>query len=161
MGRRLGKQREAAILGGLDSVAGRVSFEWYSTRRLLADAQAAIGSKGKLEPPSIIAHPCRPRVLVLNDAFAERATEWAATTIGNLVDARYEHGLPVVFTSNVSIAEIPGTADTSRRDAAAVTLELKRIAERILEMTTPPYGIRHTLDDRNWRHALASGEVSK
>lgn len=153
-----GKSHQVACL--MHRVAGRHTFEWHSTRRLLADAQAAIGSKGKRETPAIIGNPLACRVLVLNDVFAERATEWAATTIGNLVDARYEAGLPIVFTSNVAPSEIPGTVDTSRRDAAAVALELERIRDRIIEMTSPPWGLRHRLEGQNWRHAMADGGES-
>lgn len=144
-----GKSHQVASL--MHHVAGRYTMEWYSTRRLIADAQAAIGSK-KLERPEIFGQPCRPQVLVLNDLGAERATEYAVAEVGNLIDARYDAGLPVVVTSNLSLAEL-----AAKVDAPLVRLELDRIAGRLLQMTTPPKGIRHRLADRNWRAAIAQG----
>lgn len=150
-----GKSHQIASL--LHGVAGRLSFEWYDTRRLIADTQASFGDK-KRERPGILADPKRCAVLVLDDLFAERATEFAVTELGSIIHARYAAGLPVVVTTNVALSEIENRA-ADGRGAQAAKVELRRIAERLIEMTTPPYGLRHTLDGINWRHALADGTL--
>ncbi len=147
-----GKSHQVACL--MHRVAGRVSMAWWSTRDLIAQLEASYGKRSKVDRPVIFDDPCGPKVLVLNDLFAERATEHAVTKLGNLVDKRYEAGLAIVVTSNIAPAQIPNRAEDTR-DASVVRLELRRIADRLIEMSSAPHGIRHELADANWRHLIA------
>lgn len=147
-----GKSHQLAAL--MHHVAGRYTMEWYSSRRLIADAQAAISSK-KRERPSIFAEPLRPQVLVLNDLFAERSTEYAVAEVGNLIDARYEAGLPVAATGNYRLSEA-----AEKSDNPLVRMELERIAGRLLQMTTEPKGTRLRMAGHDWRTAMAMAQVN-
>lgn len=147
-----GKTHQVACL--MLKVAGRRDLEWYSSRRLIADLLASYSSK-RLERPAVFGAPCASPVLVLNDLFAERSTDHTVTELGNLIDARYEAGLPIVVTSNLSLSEAAAKFDARRSDAPIVAQELERITTRLLEMTAPPRGIRHLLDDTDWRTAIA------
>jgi DNA replication protein DnaC len=150
-----GKSHQAACC--MHRVAGRHSLAWVSTRRLVQDTLDAIGRK---QPkPAVVSNPTSVKVLVMNDVFAETATMFAVSLVGDIVDARYEAGLPIVFTSNVAPSQITNTVDTSRRDAARVALELDRIRGRILEMTSPGRGVLVKVEGRDWRHDLATGKV--
>lgn len=66
-------------------------------------------------------------LLVIDDLATERKTEYMQEIIFNVVDARYRSGLPMIITTNLSIAEIkspPNSADN-------------RIFDRILEKCFP------------------------
>lgn len=152
-----GKDHQVAAL--LHRVAGHHTFAWISTRELIDDAKAAIGNRDRTRP-AIIDNPCGVAVLVLNDVFAEVATEFSASTIGSIVDRRYNAGLPVVWTSNVAPSTILKTVNGQRADASIVSQELERHRSRIMEMTSPGRGIMHRLDGRDWRVAMADGEFA-
>jgi DNA replication protein DnaC len=143
-----GKSHQVACL--MLKVAGLHTMEWYSTRRLIADAQASISNK-RVERPDIFGNPTRPRVLVLNDLFAERATEYTVGEIGNLFDARYDAGLPIIATGNYHLGEA-----TAKSEHPHVVQELERIASRFVQMTSPPSGMRHRLDALDWRTAISA-----
>ena len=66
----------------------------------------------------------RYSLLVLDDLGAERDTAYAAEQIFNVVDARVQTGLPLIMTTNLSVAEMQ-QADSMR---------LKRIYDRVLEL---------------------------
>ena len=57
-----GKSHQVACL--LLRVAGRKRMAWFSSRRLVAEKQASIGSKGRVPSPWILDNPCVPDVLV-------------------------------------------------------------------------------------------------
>ena len=48
----------------------------------------------------------RYSLLVLDDLGAERDTAYAAEQIFNVVDARVQTGLPLIVTTNLSVAEM-------------------------------------------------------
>ena len=66
----------------------------------------------------------RYSLLVLDDLGAERDTAYAAEQIFNVVDARVQTGLPLIVTTNLSVAEM------QRADS----MQLKRIYDRVLEL---------------------------
>ncbi|MCP5059583.1 MAG: ATP-binding protein [bacterium] len=70
-------------------------------------------------------------VLVLDDLGQERPTEWVIDTLGHLVFRRHSKGLPIIVTTNMSIAEINNRAD-GRDNAAGVNLGA--IYSRLREM---------------------------
>ena len=45
-------------------------------------------------------------VLVLDDLGKEKKTEWSSSVLFDVVNARYEHQLPLIITSNFSAAEL-------------------------------------------------------
>lgn len=151
-----GKSHQVACL--MLRVAGRHTMEWYSTRRVIADLLASYSNK-RVERPAIFGAPCASAVLVLNDLFAERSTEHTVTELGNVIDARYEAGLPIIVTSNLSLSEAAAKFDPRRADATFVQEELLRITTRLLEMTSPPNGTRHRMDELDWRTAIATAAM--
>lgn len=148
-----GKTHQVACL--MLRVAGRHGLEWYSSRRLIADLLASYSNK-RVERPAVFGAPCASPVFVLNDLFAERATEHTVSELGNMIDARYEAGLPIVVTSNLSLAQAAAKFDPRRSDATQVEEELLRITTRLLEMTAAPRGIRHRMDEVDWRTLIAA-----
>lgn len=46
------------------------------------------------------------RYLLIDDLGVEKPTEWALETIYGLINHRYEHELPTIFTSNLSLGEL-------------------------------------------------------
>lgn len=65
-------------------------------------------------------------LLVLDDLGAEQPTEWAAATLFALLDERYRHDRPTVFTSNLHPDELGRTATST-----SVVSQYARIADRI------------------------------
>ena len=63
-------------------------------------------------------------LLVLDDLGAERDTAYAAEQVFNVVDARVQTGLPLIVTTNLSVAEMQ----------QADSMQLKRIYDRVLEL---------------------------
>lgn len=114
-------------------------LEWYSCRRLVSAAQAAINKRGPR--PTIIDNPVGPRLLVLDDLGAERATDFAMHEVGNVIEARYDACLPVIVTSNLSMRAL------AARDADPDNPVMGRIVDRLVEMTTLPNGFRHSWPD--------------
>lgn len=66
----------------------------------------------------------RYSLLVLDDLGAERDTAYAAEQVFNVVDARVQTGLPLIVTTNLSVAEMQ----------QADSMQLKRIYDRVLEL---------------------------
>jgi len=46
-------------------------------------------------------------LLVLDDFGAEKITEWAEETVFTILDYREKNGLPIIYTSNIEIDELP------------------------------------------------------
>ena len=69
----------------------------------------------------------RYKLLILDDLGTERNTEYMQEIVFNIVDARYESGLPFIVTTNLSLEEIKKPQD----------LTCSRIYDRILERCFP------------------------
>lgn len=61
------------------------------------------------------------RLLILDDIGAEKSSEWVQETLFILINYRYEHMLPTIFTSNCSLKELEEKVG-------------KRITSRMIEM---------------------------
>lgn len=61
------------------------------------------GSEGEIE---ILNSLTNADLLVLDDLGTENKTEWSISKIYNIIDARYRSNLPVIITTNLSIAEL-------------------------------------------------------
>lgn len=66
-------------------------------------------------------------LLIIDDLGIERNTEYALEQVYAVIDERYKSGLPVIITTNLTIAELRNPEDVPHA----------RIYSRILEMCTP------------------------
>lgn len=66
-------------------------------------------------------------LLVIDDLAAERDTDYMWEQIMNVVDARYRAGLPLIVTTNLSLADFRQAADVRR----------ERVYSRLVEMCIP------------------------
>lgn len=66
-------------------------------------------------------------LLILDDLGAERSTDYALEKVYNVVDSRYRAGLPVIYTTNLTLEELKHPAD----------IRLARIYDRVLERCFP------------------------
>lgn len=95
---------------------------------------------------SYIADLMRYPLLILDDVGMERQTEYALEQVFNVIDARYRSGMPLIITTNLSLAELK--APKSRDHA--------RIYDRILEMCQPV-----NFGNHGRRTALACSKMQK
>lgn len=70
---------------------------------------------------------CSPNLLVIDDLGIERDTPYGKEQVYNVINKRYELGLPMIITTNMSIDEIKSAKDIGS----------KRVYERILELCHP------------------------
>ena len=66
-------------------------------------------------------------LLIIDDLAAERNTEFMNEAVYSVIDGRYRAGLPLIVTTNISLAEMMNATETAR----------KRIYSRILERCHP------------------------
>lgn len=66
-------------------------------------------------------------LLILDDLGAERSTDYALEKVYNVVDSRYRSGLPVIYTTNLTLEELKHPAD----------MRYARIYDRVLERCFP------------------------
>ncbi len=66
-------------------------------------------------------------LLIIDDLGIERSTEYALEQVYAVIDERYKSGLPLIITTNLTIAELRNPEDVAHA----------RIYSRILEMCTP------------------------
>ena len=66
-------------------------------------------------------------LLILDDLFAERKTEYMQEIVYAVIDARYRAGLPLIVTANLTNEEIKHPSD----------IGTQRILSRLYEMTIP------------------------
>lgn len=85
-----------------------------------------IGAKFE-DRPQIMEAIRRYPLLVLDDLGVERATDFALETVYSVVDERYKTSMPLIVTTNLTLAEMK----------EAQSMSQQRIYERILEMCTP------------------------
>ncbi len=69
----------------------------------------------------------RAQLLIVDDLGAERSTDFALEKVYSIIDSRYSAGLPMILTTNLSLAEMQSTAN----------LRYARVYERILEICYP------------------------
>lgn len=66
-------------------------------------------------------------LLIIDDLGTERGSDYMLEHVYSVINARYQTGLPLILTTNISIAEIKEPAD----------LKYQRIYDRVLEMCHP------------------------
>lgn len=97
----VGKTHLAAAIA--NAYIGRVSVLYVSVPELLAEIRANMNRSGDSNRLEIAK---RAELLILDDIGAEKPSEWVRETQFVLINHRYEHRLPTVYTSNCSLAEI-------------------------------------------------------
>jgi len=68
----------------------------------------------------------RNKVLILDDIGVEKATEFVAETLYRIINFRYNHMLPTIFTSNLPVSEL---ADKIGERSASRIVEMCDIIE--------------------------------
>jgi DNA replication protein DnaC len=80
----------------------------------------------KRRPEEDLTAPDERRILILDDIGAERTTDFAAETLYRIINHRYIHNLPTIFTSNCSLQEL---ADQIGERSASRIAEMCEIYE--------------------------------
>lgn len=88
-----------------------------------ADLYALLRPRAGADTERELAAICRVPVLILDDLGAPRASEWVEEITYRLVNHRYNHMLPTVFTTNLAITELRVHVGD-------------RVASRLAQMTT-------------------------
>lgn len=88
----------------------------------------------------------RAKLLIIDDLGAERNTDFALEKVYSVIDSRYRSGLPMILTTNLSLAEMQSTTD----------LRYARIYERILEVCYPVQ-----FNGRSFRRGKAVGRFNE
>ena len=81
----------------------------------------------KEEDSVLISRLNRAKLLIIDDLGAERSTDFALEKVYNIVDSRYRARLPIILTTNLSMAEMKETVD----------IRYSRIYDRIFELCYP------------------------
>lgn len=76
---------------------------------------------------ALIARLNRAKLLIIDDLGAERGTDFALEKVYNIVDSRYRARLPIILTTNLTMAEMKETMD----------IRYTRIYDRIFELCYP------------------------
>lgn len=117
-----GKTHQAYGAVRIIAEAGPVEWGFFATSypELMADLRPGSGSDETRD--RVMRQVMRSPLVLLDDLGAARGTEWVEETLYRIVNHRYNHLLPTVFTSNSAPGELP-------------TLLGDRIASRLVEMT--------------------------
>ena len=146
---------------------------YYDTRSLLAEIRATFDPVTRASQSAILTDVMEADLLVLDDLGAERPTEWVEETMNLIVNTRYNHQRPTVFTTNYK--DVPETENLDSlyvRVGFRMHSRLREMCE-FLEFDGPDYrgfeDRRPTPDElaQSWklrpRHRLPakSGNVAK
>lgn len=115
----VGKTHLAAAIA--NKQIGKVPTLFISCPELLFEMREIIGGRKKHLHQYLFDLARKGKFLVLDDIGAEKSSEWVQETLFILVNYRYEHMLPTVFTTNCRLGELEAKVG-------------KRTASRIIEM---------------------------
>lgn len=87
-----------------------------------ADLYARLRPRHGVDPEAEFERAARARVLVVDDLGAAKGSEWTEEINYRLVNHRYEHEAPTLFTSNVKPKDLPAVLGV-------------RVSSRLFEMT--------------------------
>ena len=111
----VGKTHLAAAIANRQ--IGRTPTLFISCPELLLELREGMSGRQKENNSYLFDLARRVQLLVLDDIGAEKSSEWVQETIFVLINFRYEHMLPTIFTSNCSLKELEekiGKRSTSR-----------------------------------------------
>lgn len=124
-----GKTHLAAAILRSTIVGRRAKGRFAGVSELLHAVRHSYSNDNEDRELAILRPAMETDLLVLDDIGSDRATEWAQTTIGALVNDRYNNQRPTIFTSNL--------VDTEATDPHSVLLNLGvRTRSRLREMCT-------------------------
>ena len=89
----------------------------------------------------LIARLNRAKLLIIDDLGAERSTDFALEKVYNIIDSRYRAKLPIILTTNFSVAEMKDSVD----------IRYTRIYDRVFELCYPMQ-----FKGRSWRKTEAA-----
>ncbi|MCP5468564.1 MAG: ATP-binding protein [Deltaproteobacteria bacterium] len=114
----IGKTHLAAAIANRQ--IGKSPTLFISCPELLLELRNSISSRNRNQH-HLFELARKVKLLVLDDIGAEKTSEWVQETLFVLINYRYEHILPTIFTSNCSLEELEKKLG-------------KRIVSRIIEM---------------------------
>jgi DNA replication protein DnaC len=100
------------------------SFRWAPMREVLEDHKATFDGSHELS----FEYETDPAILVLDDAWGDRQTEYSREVLGAIVASRYDRRLSTWLTANVDLKGLRGADE--------------RAASRLLEMNGAPLLLR-------------------
>ena len=96
---------------------------------------------GEEKETDILARLNSAKLVIFDDLGAERNTDYALEKIYNIVDSRYRRQKPMIFTTNLTVAEMQEETD----------IRYSRIYDRVFEVCYPMQFI-----GQSWRMKTAS-----
>jgi len=107
---------------------------WADWERVTAaDLYAALRPRPGVDSEAVFRHWLRCAVLIVDDLAAAKLSEWTEEVTFRLVNYRYEHHKPTVFTTNVPLPGLPerlGERTASRLHEMCVFATLKGSDQR-------------------------------
>ena len=106
----------------------RPYIQIYNVVDLMHDIKADFDRQAidKRRPEDYLTDPERKHLLILDDIGVEKATDFVAETLYRIINARYIHILPTIFTSNHTIQEL---ADRIGERSASRIVEMSELIE--------------------------------
>lgn len=101
----------------------------------------SIIQSGEERDSAILIRMKRAKLVIFDDLGAERGTEYGLEKVYGIVDARYRQKLPMIFTTNLTLAEMK----------AEVDVRYSRIYDRIFENCFPMQFV-----GKSWRRKEAN-----
>ncbi len=121
-----GKSHLAAAI--VNELVGRgVPCVFQTVPALLRRVRATFSRDSDASEEEILSALVEAPLLVLDDAGAEKHTEWGESTLYYLVDERYRHQLPVVVTSNLNLSGLEAAIGFRAVDRLIETCEMVEI----------------------------------
>lgn len=100
-----GKTHQAyGALRAAASTPSRDAITWKATNA--PDLYAELRPKAGVDQETVINSYRRTTLLLLDDIGAEKTSEWTEEVLYRLIDYRYNHCLPTIFTTNVVTSEL-------------------------------------------------------
>jgi len=81
---------------------------WISVPELMLELRATMDKGGETEA-EVLKRYTRPELLVLDDLYAEKVTEWTSQGVYTLISRRLNNLKPTIVTSNKTLTEIHAT----------------------------------------------------
>ncbi|MBQ7445958.1 MAG: ATP-binding protein [Clostridia bacterium] len=117
-----GKTYTASVIGNELLAKGRTVYAIS-----LANLFQKVGGYNNEQEEELMERVRNVDLLILDDLGTERSTDFAAEKVYAVIDARYKASKPVIYTTNMTLAEMKGAAD----------MRQKRLYDRIFQTCFP------------------------
>lgn len=128
----LGKSHLAGAIVNA-SIAQGVAARFVDVVEMLSELRATYNPGGSGSENSVLNGYAAVPVLVLDDLGQEALTGWTVRTMRDLVNRRYERGLPLIVTSNFSPAELAARKVAADAEPRTYLATLDRLKEMVGE----------------------------